>query len=250
MRREWDAVTYDTLSLPHQHWGEALLSRLNLVGNEVVLDAGAGTGRDTAKLLDLVPRGRVVAIDQSRAMLDRLRDRLPNDERLEVRLRDLMTPLPANSFDVIFSVATFHWILDHERFFRNLAQGLHPDGVLVAECGGEGNIASIAEAVNEVMGESGEPWNFAGAESTRDALVAAGFESAEVRLRPSPFTLNDPRHFRTYLSTVVLGSHLKQMTRSEADQFVSAVTDRIAHPTVDYVRLEITASKSSDRVWD
>lgn len=157
MRREWDAVTYDTLSLPHQHWGDAVLSRLNLVGNETVLDAGAGTGRDTAKLLDLVPQGRVVAIDQSRAMLGRLRDRLPNNKRLEVRLRNLMAPLPASSFDVIFSAATFHWILDHERLFRNLAQSLHPDGVLVAECGGEGNIASITEAVEQVMGESEQP---------------------------------------------------------------------------------------------
>ena len=44
---------------------EKVLSRLNLTGDETILDAGCGTGRLTAGLLDNLPRGRVLALDIS-----------------------------------------------------------------------------------------------------------------------------------------------------------------------------------------
>lgn len=75
-RREWDAATYDALPLPHEQWGHRLLATLDLRGDERVVDVGAGTGRDTAALLERLPDGQVVAIDGSTTMLDRLRDRL------------------------------------------------------------------------------------------------------------------------------------------------------------------------------
>src|SRR5579875_3682384 len=56
--REWDAAAYDALPLPHERWGRRVLGSLPLRGDECVLDAGAGTGRDTAALLGRLPRGR------------------------------------------------------------------------------------------------------------------------------------------------------------------------------------------------
>jgi trans-aconitate 2-methyltransferase len=70
--REWDAASYDPLPLPHERWGQRLLATLPLAGDETVLDVGAGTGRDTAALLDRLPRGRVVAVDGSAAMLEQI----------------------------------------------------------------------------------------------------------------------------------------------------------------------------------
>lgn len=43
---EWDARTYDTLPLPHEHWGARAIAQLRLNGNETILDLGCGTGRD------------------------------------------------------------------------------------------------------------------------------------------------------------------------------------------------------------
>ena len=77
--REWDADGYDALPLPHERWGRRLLDTLPLTGDETVLDVGAGTGRDTAALLGRLPRGRVVAVDGSAAMLTRLRERLRDE---------------------------------------------------------------------------------------------------------------------------------------------------------------------------
>ena len=41
-------------------WGEAVLDRLPLAGDERVLDAGCGSGRVTELLAGRLPRGRVV----------------------------------------------------------------------------------------------------------------------------------------------------------------------------------------------
>ena len=143
--REWDAASYDALPLPHERWGMRLLATLPLRGDETVLDVGAGTGRDTAALLERLPRGRVIAVDGSVAMLNRLRARLAGTgpERLTVLQADLTAPLPvAEPVDAAFSVATLHWLPDHEQVFRSLAAVLGPGALLRAEWGGAGNCAS------------------------------------------------------------------------------------------------------------
>jgi trans-aconitate 2-methyltransferase len=55
---EWDAGAYDRVADPQLEWGKEVLDRLDLRGDETVLDAGCGTGRLTALLLELVPDGR------------------------------------------------------------------------------------------------------------------------------------------------------------------------------------------------
>src|ERR1700756_1813217 len=74
--REWNSAVYHRLSGPQVSWGKKVLSRLRLRGDEVVLDAGCGTGRLTAELLDALPRGRGVGIDLSQNMLRSAREHL------------------------------------------------------------------------------------------------------------------------------------------------------------------------------
>ena len=63
--RDWDARTYSRVGTPMAQWGERLIDRLELRGDETVLDAGCGSGGVTAKLLDRLPQGRVIAVDGS-----------------------------------------------------------------------------------------------------------------------------------------------------------------------------------------
>ncbi|WP_242419140.1 trans-aconitate 2-methyltransferase, partial [Frankia sp. CpI1-P] len=175
MPREWDARTYDSLPLPHLFWGKKTLGRLTLTGAETVLDAGCGTGRDTSALLDLLPDGRVIALDGSAAMLGQLRARLADRlDRVEVIQADLLKPLPVHtSVDAVVSVAAFHWLPDHDTVFRNLAAVMRPGAQLAFECGGQGNVASIVHAINEVLPDAPRIWNFAGVEDTTRRLLAA-----------------------------------------------------------------------------
>lgn len=249
MPREWDAVRYDAQPLPHLDWGRRVHERLDPASDATVLDAGCGTGRDAQALLDRLPAGRVIAVDGSERMLARLRERLADRlDRVEVIRADLAEPhlsLPVEPVDAVASVAAFHWIHDHATLFANLARVLRPGGRLVSDCGGEGNIAGVTAALREVSGpdESGRTWRFAGVAETERLLVAAGFGDVEVRLRPDPVRLEEPAALHDYLRTVVLGAQLDRLPPSEHDDFVRAVADRLPEPVVDYVRLEISATR-------
>src|SRR4051794_39016845 len=114
--KEWNAAMYHRVSRPQQAWGEKVLQRLPLAGDETLIDAGCGTGHLTARLLERLPRGRVLAIDQSRNMLEQARDHLlPRYEgRLELLEADLAELRLDAVADAVFSAATFHWVMDHE----------------------------------------------------------------------------------------------------------------------------------------
>jgi trans-aconitate 2-methyltransferase len=246
MPREWDAKTYDSLPLPHMGWGRRTLRRLPLRGDERVLDAGCGTGRDTEGLLDRLPDGRVVAVDGSSRMLDQLRERLAGRlDRVEVVLADLTRPLPfEGEVDAVFSVAAFHWVQDHDALFASLASRMRPGARLVAECGGQGNIAAVNAAVAAVRGEGADGWEFAGADDTRRRLADAGFTDLDVRLRPDPARFEPGEQLESFLATVILGAYLDGMADEDREPFVRAVAARLAEPVVDYVRLEISAVRA------
>ena len=140
MTREWDARTYDRVADPMTRWGNAVLDRLPLTGDERVLDAGCGTGRVTEVLAERLPNGHVVALDGSAAMVDEARDRLARfGDRVSYVVADLGSPIPLDEpVDAILSTATFHWVPDHDALFANLAAVLRHGGWLVAQCGGVG----------------------------------------------------------------------------------------------------------------
>lgn len=244
--REWDAASYDALPLPHERWGKRLLATLPLRGDETVLDVGAGTGRDTAALLERLPRGRVIAVDGSVAMLNRLRARLAGTgpERLTVLQADLTAPLPvAEPVDAAFSVATLHWLPDHEQVFRSLAAVLRPGALLRAEWGGAGNCASIETALAALgLPPLNAACNFATAADTARRLAAAGF--VDVALVPDPARLDPGAQLEAYLGTVVLSSVLDARPPAERAGAVRAVAARLPEPTVDYVRLQASARRA------
>jgi trans-aconitate 2-methyltransferase len=248
MTRTWDAKTYHKVSSPHVAWANALLDRLELGGDETVLDAGCGSGRVTAMLLERLPNGHVIAVDQSASMLEHAREAL--DGRATVLEADLLDLELVEPVDAVFSNAVFHWVPDHDLLFARLHAALQPGGRLVAQCGGEGNVARLHAASAEVAREPRfaehlaaweGPWNFASPADTAARLERAGFGEIETWLEPYPVTPEDPA---TYLRTVCLGPHLEQLPEVLRGEFVDAVRER-AGDELDYVRLNITARRSA-----
>jgi trans-aconitate 2-methyltransferase len=245
--REWDAETYDAVSDPQFSWGMEVLERLELRGDETVVDAGCGSGRVTAELAKRLPRGRLIAVDGSKAMVAKARERLGDDVTYIVSdLSELELPEPV---DLIFSTATFHWIADHELLFSRLRANLVPGGRLVAQCGGEGNVAEHAAAIlRAIAAPQFAPhfenmsviWNFAAPEPTEGRLRAAGFAEARCWLEHKPVTPPDPLRFTM---TVTLGPHLAHLPEEKRRPFAEAVLQQSDPPlTLDYVRLNIEAS--------
>jgi trans-aconitate 2-methyltransferase len=245
MPREWDAVAYDALPLPHLQWSKRTRDRLILKGDETVLDAGAGTGRDTANLLDMLPEGRVIAVDGSSRMLARLREKVADrGDRVTVVNADITGPLPLVApVDAVFSVATFHWIHDHDRLFRNLASVLRPGGQLVAECGGSGCVAGVLRAVEQVLGPNASATYFADVDETVARLRAAGFEDIEVTLEPDHHRLEPGPLLLDSLRTLVLGPYLEPLPPADRPDLVRRIAALMPEPVIDYVRLNITARR-------
>ena len=210
--RDWDAATYDRISDPQLAWAREQLHRLSLVGDERVLDAGCGSGRVTALLAELVPRGHVYAVDVAPSMAEHARAAL--GERATVLCQDLVDLDLPEPVDAIFSNATFHWIHDHDALFRALHRTLKPGGQLVAQCGGRGNIDGFRSAADEVAGTEAyaqhfvgwkRPWNYADDPETSARLTGAGFTDVSCWLEPKSVTPADPRAF---VQTVCLVRHL------------------------------------------
>lgn len=261
MSLEWDAVGYEAVSGPQTGWGanllEAYLERRALRGDEAVIDAGCGTGRVTELLLEHLPRGTVLAVDASEAMVEAARERFAGDGRVRVERYDLLELEVEERADMIFSTATFHWIGDHPRLFRRLARALRPGGDLVAQCGGRGNIARTRAAIGEVVAGDrfGEyfvgwedPWNFPDPETTRGRLEAAGFEEVETWMHRDDATFGTEEDLARFVKTAVLGRHLTVLPEGEKETFVAAVAARISDegsPVVDYVRLNMLALRGS-----
>ena len=246
MTGEWDAPTYDRVANPQTGWGAAVLDRLPLSGDERVLDAGCGSGRVTEMLLERLPRGRVVALDASGAMLEEARRRLVRHaDRVEFVQADLAGPLPvAPPVDAVLSTATFHWVLDHDALFRNLAAVMRPAGRLVAQCGGAGNIATL----KGVLAGVGDGWpgeyTFATPAETTERLLAAGFVDIETWLTDEPTRFEPGEPFETFLETVCLRQHLERLPAGERAAFVRTVAARMPAPELDYVRLNIVARRA------
>jgi trans-aconitate 2-methyltransferase len=205
-----------------------------------VLDAGCGTGRVTAMLLERLPSGQVVAVDGSQAMVDRARQRF--GDRVQAFRSDLLELQLDEPVDAVLSTATFHWIADHDRLFARLHAALKPGGQLVAQCGGAGNVARVEAAIERVGAPGPSPWNFAGAGETAERLRRAGFTDVWTWLQPWPVEPEDPRAF---FSTVILGAHLDRLPESDREPFVDAVLAELDEPVVaDYVRLNLLARRT------
>src|SRR4029434_5482683 len=183
--REWNANSYHQVSTPQFDWGTAVLERLPLAGDELVLDVGCGTGRLTEKLLERLPHGHVVGIDVSRNMLqvahEFLRPRF--GPRIQLVLADASDLPVSGAADAVFSTATFHWVRDHPRLFRGLYRALKPGGRVVAQCGGGPNIARLHDRAAVLMHEPPfaahfttwqEPWEFADAATAARRLEETG----------------------------------------------------------------------------
>ena len=256
---EWDATRYHRVAQPHAAWGASVIDRLELRGDERVLDAGCGSGRVTAQLLERLPEGHVIAVDNSRSMLDQAQQTLaafaPRVSFVEADLLDVDRALAGQTVDVIFSTAVFHWIGDHPRLFAALRRVVRDGGRLVAQCGGGDNLARFMAATDVVAArapfvkelEGKALWrNYAWPEETEARLRAAGFSSAEAWLEPSPQTFASAEALGDFARGVVLSAHLTALSPALRDQFATQVVSEIYQRenayALDYVRLNMQAT--------
>jgi trans-aconitate 2-methyltransferase len=256
---EWDATAYHKVSGPQTSWGQKVLNRLTVRGDERAIDAGCGSGRLTGDLMERLPEGRLVAIDRSWNMLMTARANLR--PVLGSRVSFVQVSLPDMPFadwaDLVFSTATFHWIKDHQALFAGIFTSLRSGGRLHAQCGGGPNLQSAHELAERVMqteplarhfSDWPGPWEFSDAAVTADRLKAAGFVDIETSLEEATTTLATEADYREFVTTVIYHPHLERLPDpAQKLAFIDRVTELASKEpvpfTLDYWRLNMQARK-------
>ena len=113
---------------------DASVAGLRLRGDEYALDLCCGTGKSTRALLDRLPRGRVLGLDNSEGMLHEARRKFADEVkagRAGFILRDAMDPgLAEGQFDIVFAAYGLRNMPDYPRFLANTHRLLKPGGQL------------------------------------------------------------------------------------------------------------------------
>ncbi|MHB1355107.1 MAG: class I SAM-dependent methyltransferase [Anaerolineae bacterium] len=150
---QWDPDDYAAHSSAQLVWAQELLSRLDLVGDEALLDVGCGDGRITAAVKKALPGGYVLGVDSSAGFIAYAREHYPRSTypNLHFEYMDARKLAWDRSFDIIFSNATLHWVDDHQAFLAGCARLLKPGGRVIISCGGRGNAAGIVSVLEAII---------------------------------------------------------------------------------------------------
>ena len=241
----WDARTYDQVSrLVQYRWGQQVLEWRKWRGDEIVMDAGCGSGLLTRRLAKRVPRGKVYAVDIDSNMIKRAKNNLQffdNVEIIQSSFTDIRIP---RKLDVVFSNSALHWIQDHRKVFQKFWEMLNPmnvssknndisisnndnnnsesNGQLLIQCGGDGNlqrIISMLERIThldqfkEYFTDWKQPWYFAKPDDTYKLLQETGYVNARVFSSSDQVILPNRRVYSKFVKTVVLKSYLEHLSR-------------------------------------
>lgn len=266
---QWNPADYAANSASQLAWAREQIARLNLRGDERVLDVGCGDGKVTAEIARAVPHGSVVGVDSSPEMIRFAQasspsNRCPNLRFGEMDARRLHFPEP---FDLLFSNAALHWVDDHPAFLRGAAACLVPGGRLVVSCGGRGNAQDVFLVVRSTMRlkrwrdsfrELTKPYFFHGPEEYARWLPRFGFRPGLVRLAEKDTAFADLAAFGGWFRTTWL-PYTQRVPESLREVFVAAVVERYVakYPPdakgqihVRMVRLEINAEQAGAPVSD
>ena len=258
----WNAEEYRTSSSNQKKWALELLSKLDLKGNERVLDIGCGDGEITAAIAQRVPRGFAVGIDSSKEMIDLATGRFPSEHypNIAFLLKDATALDFREEFDAVFSNACLHWVIDLQPVLAGIRSCLKPSGRVLLQMGGKGNATTVLEAIDAVLKMSrwakyfngfAFPYAFYGPDEYRSWLAALGLEIRRAELLPKEMVHERSDGFAAWLRTTWLPytERVPEFLREEFIYEIVAAHARIRPPDADgrihltMVRLEVEAEK-------
>ncbi|HEY7965514.1 MAG TPA: methyltransferase domain-containing protein [Solirubrobacteraceae bacterium] len=150
--------------------GDQLVALLGLEGGETVVDYGAGTGRFAVAVAAAIPRGRILAVDESAEMLVHLQNRLGGTANADVALIHANSvPLRDGAADRILALNLLHEVRGEDAL-SEMRRILASDGMLL-----------VVDWERGRPRPAGPPDRllYTAAEATSE-LRGAGFDAAEI----------------------------------------------------------------------
>ncbi len=233
---KWDPEVYEKSSSSQKKWAEEAISKIQIEGDERVLDIGCGDGKITAYIASLVPSGVVVGIDNSAEMIRFAQSKFshlswPN---LSFEYGDASELRYQNEFDIVVSFACLHWIQDHKPVLEGIRRCLKAGGKLFIQFGGKGNAADVFEVVGDRILE--DEWiryfknftfqyAFYEPETYTDWLNQVGFKTIRIELIPKDMIQSGRECVGSWIASTWL-PYIERIPEEFRHDFINEIVNR------------------------
>jgi len=261
-RFAWDASAYSKASGIQKKWGLELLDKLRLRGDERALDIGCGDGKLSLEIALRVPEGSVVGIDSSQEMIAFARDKYPAERHLNLswQVMDVRELGFDEEFNVVFSNAVMHWVLDHLVVLKGIRRALRPGGRVLLQMGGRGNVSDMGRILAELIALDSWlpyftnftfPFGFYGPEEYRGWLEEAGLKALRLELISKDMAFESKKALASWVRTTWM-PFTERVPEEMREVFIGEIVDHFGecHPAgadgllhLEATRLEVEAER-------
>ena len=258
----WNAEDYAKHSTAQFEWAKELIPKLKLEGNEHLLDIGCGDGKVTAVLSTLLKSGEVTGIDSSQKMVSLAKRSFPQNEypNLNFLIMDARKLAFKEQFNIVFSNATLHWIVDHHALLAGVRDSMRKNGRILFQMGGKGNAQQIFSALAEMLKEKRWkpffenfefPYGFYDSTEYMKWLLESGLKPDRVELIAKDMSLNGREGLMGWIRTTWM-PYTQKVPAKLQEQFIEEIADKHLqnHPIdekgkahLKMMRLEVQATK-------
>lgn len=122
--KDWD--TSERKLLMSSAVGSSIIKHIQLTQQMDVMDFGAGTGLVSSHIAPFV--NKIIAVDISQAMLDKLTTKPELKDKVEAVCQDIVCNPIDKKFDLIVSAMALHHVEDTNSLLNSFAKHLHTGG--------------------------------------------------------------------------------------------------------------------------
>jgi trans-aconitate 2-methyltransferase len=245
MQAQWNPELYRRFEDERTRPAQDLLARVPLSEPPLVVDVGCGPGNSTELLLERFPNATTLGIDNSEAMLESARARLP---ACRFEPGDVSQWQPDSPPDLIFANAVLQWVPHHDWLFPRLFGLLAPGGVLAVQMPDNmdepthrlmRDVAASPEWASALGDAAKARARILAADEYYDLLVAQG---AQVELWRTTYQhpMQSPGAIVDWLRATGLRPFLEPLSEQQQAAFLSEYERRVAkayRPLADGQRL-------------
>ena len=183
---KWDAEKYDRVNIQQFESGIELTRLADVRKDDLILDLGCGTGRITAELASLTPKGNVIGIDPSIEMINRATDRCRDIKNVTFHNIPAQSMTFTDTFDLVYSNLALQWVKERHKVAGLIYQALKPDGRIAFQIPGRNFCPNLFDCIHNTTHDMGieklnrnmhETWYLPGKKEYEIFLRIIGFNN-------------------------------------------------------------------------
>ena len=259
---QWDSAQYLRFERERTQPAIDLAGRIDCPAPRDVLDVGCGPGNSSRVLAERFPEAKILGIDSSPDMIALAQQTFPAEKHPNLAFhredaRGLSFP---DQFDVIFSNAALHWVLDHRPVLEGIRQSLKPGGRILLQMGGKGNGGELLAIFDRLMKADrwaahfqgfSFPYGFFVPDQYNGWLRRAGLTPRRAVLIPKKMVHRNREEFVAWIRVTWL-PYTHRVPESQRTEFIEEAAnaylrarrwDGKSEISLQMVRLEVEASK-------